>query len=553
MSKLTISLKGQPDKTYELWPEPHRLEPGFLCENESYFIELLGVEAPEDFELFVDGVERLTALRSPNRSTARWEWKIGFYAGKVNLLLVSKSHKWTTIEVVTDPLTEKIVRDQFELMIQEILTDTLSLFSLSSFRVGITKGTGTFMPAIVRLEYLRSRLGAIEEAVRAIDMNPVRILRSQVEMVPLHKTRRILSREIVKSFQKASGGFQIIRGKRSLGLSIRYLPADIVTRKKSSGLDIVEHQAIKCSIRMWMAWLAEASSNLASIDSADYEVTLRQRVWSNRCKAMRGKLGTLLDLPMFSEVSDRWTPLALTTIFRKINTYNNFFRLHKDFQLGIANVVGDYLDLPLARTFELYELWAFLRLLRAAIVKFAVDPVLLTSLFDLDDKRRRLKLLSADVTIPIGSGRAIAFKRRYKEYWFDSHKRGSFSRHMIPDISILSGSDGVGEFKVVVLDAKYRIESDINEAIASIHTYRDALVREDEKRGSKRIVAGAYLLSPYFPEYKSSWKSTRMPGRLFHPEYRREFKFGAVSLWPGMTLEDVGASLNSILEDVGFC
>jgi hypothetical protein len=39
------------------------------------------------------------------------------------------------------------------------------------------------------------------------------------------------------------------------------------------------------------------------------------------------------------------------------------------------------------------------------------------------------------------------------------------------------------------------------------------------------------------------------PGRLFHPEYRRSFRFGAVTLRPGMTTADVTAALRSIVAD----
>ena len=40
-----------------------------------------------------------------------------------------------------------------------------------------------------------------------------------------------------------------------------------------------------------------------------------------------------------------------------------------------------------------------------------------------------------------------------------------------------------------------------------------------------------------------------MPGRLFHPQYRRGFRFGAVSLRPGMAVGELGGVLRLIVAD----
>jgi hypothetical protein len=40
-----------------------------------------------------------------------------------------------------------------------------------------------------------------------------------------------------------------------------------------------------------------------------------------------------------------------------------------------------------------------------------------------------------------------------------------------------------------------------------------------------------------------------MPGRLFHPAYRAGFRFGAVTLRPGMTVPEIAAVLRQIVAD----
>ena len=63
------------------------------------------------------------------------------------------------------------------------------------------------------------------------------------------------------------------------------------------------------------------------------------------------------------------------------------------------------------------------------------------------------------------------------------------------------------------------------------------------------IVTAAYLLTPYVPEIHSGYRDTPMPGRLFHPEYRSSFRFGAVTMRPGMTIGQMGAALRTIIDD----
>ena len=98
------------------------------------------------------------------------------------------------------------------------------------------------------------------------------------------------------------------------------------------------------------------------------------------------------------------------------------------------------------------------------------------------------------------------------------------------------------------MDAKYRINEGLNAALNSIHTYRDALVHE-AAGGALEGVVTAYLLTPYVPEVHAGCRDKPMPGRLFHPEYRSTFRFGAVTMGPGMTMAQLGEALRVITAD----
>src|SRR5262249_31337262 len=103
--------------------------------------------------------------------------------------------------------------------------------------------------------------------------------------------------------------------------------------------------------------------------------------------------------------------------------------------------------------------------------------------------------------------------------------------------------------RLIVLDAKYRIERALNDALSSIHTYSHALVREAVAGKPEGIVSAAYLLTPELPAVGEDFKVTPLPGRLFHPDYRAKFRFGAVTMRPGMTAANVAEVLRMVIGD----
>lgn len=120
---------------------------------------------------------------------------------------------------------------------------------------------------------------------------------------------------------------------------------------------------------------------------------------------------------------------------------------------------------------------------------------------------------------------------------------------MIPDVVLVGKGFGSAERRVIILDAKYRINNGLNDALSSIHTYRDALVRELESGDIDGVVTAAYLLTPYIPILESDFRKTPIPGRLFHPQYREKFRFGAVTMRPGMNAQELRDCLKSIIND----
>jgi predicted component of viral defense system (DUF524 family) len=266
---------------------------------------------------------------------------------------------------------------------------------------------------------------------------------------------------------------------------------------------------------------------------------------------MSRRLNALLKLSLFNDVQDSRQPVYSTQIYQRMPLYGQFLTIYNNFQQGIANIVGDFLQVPLARTYDLYEVWVFLRLAQAATILFPDTNFNPDALFTISS--RSITVSPGATCFDFGGQLRLCFQRTYKEFWLEEDGKGTYSRYMRPDfaleISNQSATGGPGI--LIILDAKYRVEAGLNEALSSIHMYKDALVQMEGDKYSniKKIVTGAYLVTPDLPAINGDWKNLRMPARLFHPEYRSNFRFGAVTMQPGITDEEVVSLLRMIIAD----
>lgn len=539
------SERGGP--AWQVWPSPEAIPPGAVREAASYLFELRDSDDALAADLLIDGLP-VEALRSRDPRSALWRWTPGFHAGSVEAELRRPGAGTQRFEITTDPDLRKITRDEFDTMVREILEDTFALFSLSAFRRGIARQPGNRPPPIARLEFLRSRLDEILKTVSAIGRAPRSSLRAELVTVPAHRARRATGLEVVRSFQRGPvlNGSERSRLPAILG---GRLPANITVQRRYSSVDISEHRQIKACLASWSAWLGRIADVLeAAAEHDDKERTTATRNWAIRSRRIARDLQLNARSGFLADVSTTSSALQMSALFRNDPRYFRFYRLWQDMNLGLAALFGDFLQMPLARTYELYELWCFFRLLRAAVEEYGATAVDLSSLF-VTDQANNVTISSGAIGVPVGSDMTLFFQRQYREYWLDPAGEGSFSRTMVPDIVLArSGVDGEGR-SMIVLDAKYRINEGLNDALNSIHTYRDALVHEADAGQMKGIISAAYLLTPHTPFLKSDFKQTPLPGRLFHPEYRDRFRFGAVTLRPGMSGSDLRASLRAVVAD----
>lgn len=538
---------GRDGARWQVWPSAEVIPPGVIHEGSTVYFELTDIEASANNDLCIDD-QPLEALRSESGKTTLWRWKPGFNAGIVEVSLRIAGLETSHFEIITDADVRKLTRDDFDLMVREILEDTFALFSLSSFRKGLASRIGNRPPPIARLEFLRTRIQEILDTVAQIGRTPRHFLNANLVTIPLHRARRITGQEIAHSFRLGE-----VRAERRADADSRlppilrgHLPTRVISRQRSNSVDTPEHRQIKTALKTWASWLASVGDTLTRItETTELDQKSLTRAWSERARKLSRSLQVASATGFMNDVGDNQATLKLTSLFRREPRYRKFYRLWQDMNLGFAELFGDFLQMPLAKTYQLYELWCFLRLLRAAISEYGSTNADLTNLFTADSSGG-LTITSGPVTVKIDATRAICFQRQFKEYWKDPSGEGSFSRTMIPDIVLTGSGFGGSDKHVIVLDAKYRINEGLNDATGSIHVYRDAIVKANAKNELESIVTAAYLVTPHTADLRATFEETTMPSRLFHPDYRRRFQLGAVTLRPGMMLTELQSALRTI-------
>lgn len=187
MTELFIQKEGSTAWS-KVWPDAQELPPGLLSEGASYIFELRNFTKAGEADLFIDNI-KLEALRPVSSDTARWRWRVGFYAGTVSASLQLHGLGQKKFEILADPDLRKLTRSDFDCMVKDLLEDTHALFALSAFRKGISKHAGATPPPIARLEYLVSRTTEIIEAVRSIERAPRNFLQARTSRTPIGKAR----------------------------------------------------------------------------------------------------------------------------------------------------------------------------------------------------------------------------------------------------------------------------------------------------------------------------------------------------------------------------
>jgi hypothetical protein len=537
-------------REFDIHPALGELPPGTLSENSRAFFHLRG-DGFDPFKvgLMIDGIPLEAAPKSPTH--VRWSWDLGFHAGMVTLKLTGCPQGPVIRELITDPDVGKLTREDYHSMVGDILQDTLALVSLTGHRMGIAKGKSRL--ELARFEYLRSCFQQIEAAVLEINRTPWSRLQRVPQNVPAALSGGASRREVYRAIVLAGNLRRVdptklsAAGGRLAASLASHLPLLIPRTKGQSDTRLREHSDILGVLSLWRSYLIHVRTVLSGLIRQDdenpyVELMLRQAT------GMIRKLESLAQLPLFEGLVPSRGGIQPSHLYLRVPPYMAFYKAYRAFLAGLANISGDFLNLPLRQTFDLYELWCFLRLARAAATVKGTRASWKAAFSELAVHGG---LVMAIKGVPLAVGDlCLVFQPNYAEIWKTGGPAvGSFSRPMQPDMAIVGPSVGeLPEVPIVVIDAKYRVETQLNDAITAIHTYRDALVREQGVDEPRRTVKAAFVITPHAPYTPvRPWPEEQVPDVFFREGYREAFRFGAITMRPGIGLDRAQEILTKIL------
>jgi hypothetical protein len=160
--------------------------------------------------------------------------------------------------------------------------------------------------------------------------------------------------------------------------------------------------------------------------------------------------------------------------------------------LGIGGIAAP--SLPLDRTFELYELWCYIGMLRAVVEQFPSTRGKVKQILGACQSPSSLGMVLASGQsggIPIGNDIILTYQRRFSPTTAVDGCRTQLLE-AIPDISFTkNGTDG-NCIRIVIFDPKYRTGPSLLDGIRDMHVYRDAIVNSE----GHRLVTTAVALAP---------------------------------------------------------
>lgn len=533
----------------EAWPTMAPGAAGSVTENSTYWWHLSGdISRPFDATLRVNGIGLVRDIVSPGEIW--FQWQLGFNAGFADIEVLGIDMASKSMRLVVDPEQLKLVRKDFRLMLRDIMNDTRSLASTAGLRQGLARGKHEL--PIAKLEYILESTPRLAALARDLDACHRKRLHKAISHVPLRNARGITSLEWSRSRRFGQPISEEQRSKlpesvsRIMNSSGGLLPRRVEQPRTVQQSGRREHAEILGLVRSALAELRRAAKMLVTNGTGPADAVL-----VNRCRSSVRTLTDLLDLGVFSGLEPLNGAWRHSHLYLRVEPYRSLYILYKDLRSGFGSVDGDFGKIPLRETFRLYETWVALRLAKAASL---IDPDIdATSIFSdaLDANMLTYSLRSTSLQF---QGSILRFKPIYNEVWRSDDGVGSYSRQMIPDIVLEVQESPLLPKRVLILDTKYRIESELNDAIASIHMYKDALVEMDQSSSAgseRRIVGSGFVVVPSMPRAMKptgDWLQEKMPTVIFRQGYQDRFRLGAIVLRPGM---DAASFAETLVKLVG--
>lgn len=438
----------------------------------------------------------------PERRTAAGTFNLQRQVGKLAFAIAFGP---TVVRIELEVVPTKIdYATDYQSLVSEVtgIARGLALAYMRSTHRGALH-TGERASEIEWLTTLRQEIARLWQAINRINIQPYRHLLRESRPTANHKIRRLnaATRRAI-ACGKGSGVVDEIDGLGPVRRIVESINA-VAT------LDTPEHRWIHLHLRTLHRQIQLICALLQQ--EAEHSIIWigeRRRAEAEELRQMTEVLERLLDLEVLRHATrpPQPSPPSLTLI--SAPGYRDAYRILTELRLGLS-VGGQALELQTKDIHDLYELWAFVEIVRLVAEDTSTNPDP-TSLIRHYGGGLRIDLQAGSLSDVSLAGDARSFTVSYNRVYPGQ------TGNQKPDIVIRVSENGQPDL-IIVLDAKYRVDatSDFRsrygspgppiDAINALHRYRDAIVT-DNPGPTRPVVRGAALF-PLTVEETDSFES----------------------------------------------
>jgi PD-(D/E)XK nuclease superfamily/Domain of unknown function (DUF2357) len=488
--------------------------PGPLLIEEHQPVELLcAVPAGAQASLTIDGVP-LDPFLHPGDPAWRWRWNPGAAAGRHQLTLAIDARRTTHVIEVLPAKLDGAAYDALIDDLRHIAHDLVLL--IGGGQVGAQGRRAEGARPLRLTDYystLDQQLVRFERAARQIARQPRERLITTRDERPVDRASAAVSPPSVE---------QVVPTPATLAPEVRatvgdLLPAMLQERAAAPSLDTYEHRLLKRTTQMLLRraqQLAEIAASDAGRAAGAAQRAELVRIEQGAVAAQR-RLRALRELPLLQAAGDLESYRGPTPLLQREPPYRELLRTFLALrQVPQLDLASSLFQLPIAELPRLYELWCALQVAYALASRAAPhDQQLIAE----RDALAHVALQPGTVlTCATGEwGIRLRYQPRYAAAGARRQQIVSLDRHTrVPDLA-LEASGPQGEVRLLIFDAKYRLDHDRRsapqDALAEAYAYHAAI-----GVAGRPCVDDAYIL------YPGTGERERYPGGA-----------GAIPLLPG--------------------
>ncbi len=420
--------------------------------------------------------------------------------GYSDLVILVDGRRYLTLTIEVFPVKLDYKND-YEAIMEDLTKELYNLIfeflreTYKSYKLGSHKSNSL----VEFLEIIKHIYSDFMKAIGAIIVQPHHVLKTEHEVVSVHKVKHVDNRSI-KWLERHSGSVAIIDGK--------LVAEKVLAARKEIKYDTRENQLTKFILQSIVKRLNEFKRKYMAMDRVKNNGPDQEGVLNPINKMIAG-INNKLNSSFLKDVSAFKGQGQLSLVFSMALGYRELYGYYMILQHGL-DLSGDVFHMSLKDLADLYEYWCFIKL---------------NSILNSNDK---YKLTSKDIIRANRSGLFITLiKNKQKStvrYETENGEKIALAYNASgkyptgpqkPDNTLsLSKYTQQGEKKYqYVFDAKYKVnpampgtyyynhisklpgpeEEDIN----TMHRYRDAIVSLHEKEYPwERLMFGAYVLFP---------------------------------------------------------